>query len=79
MSSRPPRTSLLTSIAAAASLAFTVVAPLPALADHTAPPTSVTLAGSFQSELGCPDDWQPGCAAGLATIAVAGASSATIS
>jgi glycosidase len=25
--------------------------------------TSVTVAGSLQSELGCPDDWQPGCAA----------------
>lgn len=24
---------------------------------------SVTVAGSLQSELGCPDDWQPGCAA----------------
>jgi pullulanase len=26
-------------------------------------PDSVTLAGSFQSELGCPGDWQPECAA----------------
>jgi glycosidase len=25
-------------------------------------PTTVTLAGSFQSELGCPGDWDPGCA-----------------
>ncbi len=33
-----------------------------ALADHTAPPSSVTLAGSLQSELGCPGDWQPECA-----------------
>jgi hypothetical protein len=24
-------------------------------------PTSVTVAGSFQSELGCPGDWQPDC------------------
>ena len=24
---------------------------------------SVTVAGSLQSELGCPEDWQPGCAA----------------
>ena len=24
-------------------------------------PSSVTLAGSFQSELGCPGDWDPGC------------------
>ncbi len=26
-------------------------------------PQSVTVAGSLQSELGCPDDWQPACAA----------------
>ncbi len=26
-------------------------------------PTSVTAAGSFQAELGCPGDWQPDCAA----------------
>jgi|GEM_PF-52753 len=26
-------------------------------------PTSVTIAGSLQSELGCPGDWQPDCAA----------------
>ena len=31
-------------------------------ADHTTPPTSVTLAGDLQSELGCPGDWEPGCA-----------------
>jgi pullulanase-type alpha-1,6-glucosidase len=29
---------------------------------HTPPPSSVTLAGSLQSELGCPEDWQPECA-----------------
>ena len=27
-----------------------------------ADPTSVTIAGSLQSELGCPGDWQPECA-----------------
>ena len=31
------------------------------LADHTPNPTSVTIAGSLQSELGCPGDWQPDC------------------
>lgn len=31
-------------------------------ADHTGDPTSVTIAGSFQDELGCPGDWQPDCA-----------------
>jgi hypothetical protein len=34
-----------------------------ASADHTTMPASVTLVGSLQSELGCPGDWQPGCAA----------------
>ena len=34
----------------------------PARADHTPNPTSVTIAGSLQSELGCPGDWQPDCA-----------------
>jgi CSLREA domain-containing protein len=30
--------------------------------DHSPPPSTVTVAGSFQSELGCPGDWQPDCA-----------------
>jgi glycosidase len=34
----------------------------PAQADHTPDPASVTVAGSFQEELGCPGDWQPDCA-----------------
>ena len=34
-----------------------------ALADHTPDPDAVTVAGSLQSELGCPGDWQPDCAA----------------
>ena len=32
-------------------------------AAHTPPPSSVTVAGSLQEELGCPGDWQPECAA----------------
>ncbi|MCA9997976.1 MAG: hypothetical protein KDE56_19585, partial [Anaerolineales bacterium] len=32
-----------------------------ALADHTAEPTAVAVAGSLQDELGCPGDWQPEC------------------
>src|SRR6266498_4859731 len=32
-------------------------------ASHTPNPTSVTIAGSLQSEAGCPGDWQPDCAA----------------
>ncbi len=34
-----------------------------AQASHTPPPGSVGLAGSLQSELSCPGDWQPDCAA----------------
>lgn len=53
-----PRTVLL-------FLAFT--AAVVAIAFHQAPataaPSSVTIAGSLQSELGCPGDWQPDCAA----------------
>jgi hypothetical protein len=32
-----------------------------AWADHTPAPSTVTLPGSLQSELGCPGDWQPEC------------------
>ena len=36
-------------------------------AAHTPAPSTVTVAGDFQSELGCPGDWQPDCSAtGLA-------------
>jgi glycosidase/fibronectin type 3 domain-containing protein len=31
-------------------------------ASHTPAPSAVTIAGSLQSELGCPGDWQPDCA-----------------
>lgn len=40
-----------------------VLAPTPVLASHTPNPTSVTIAGSLQSELGCAGDWDPACAA----------------
>ena len=33
-----------------------------AVAAHTPAPSSVTIAGSLQDELGCPGDWQPDCA-----------------
>ncbi len=32
-------------------------------AGHTPEPSSVTVAGDLQEELGCPGDWQPDCAA----------------
>jgi hypothetical protein len=44
------------------SLAFPAHPPI-ALASHTPEPTSVTIAGSLQSELGCAGDWDAGCAA----------------
>ncbi|TDE02452.1 pullulanase-type alpha-1,6-glucosidase [Jiangella asiatica] len=44
---------LVTAVAAATT---------PAAADHTPAPSSVTLAGSLQSELGCGGDWDPACA-----------------
>ena len=28
-------------------------------------PESVTVAGSLNSEMGCPDDWQPACHGGV--------------
>ncbi len=62
MTSRTPRPRTLVALVATASLAATVAGAVPAAADHTATPTSVTIAGSFQSELGCPGDWQPECA-----------------
>src|SRR5512144_2739645 len=34
-----------------------------AKASHTPNPTTVTLAGSLQNELGCGGDWDPGCSA----------------
>jgi pullulanase-type alpha-1,6-glucosidase len=44
------------------SVAVSGVSPLPARAQDGPPAAAVTVAGSMQSELGCPDDWQPGCA-----------------
>ncbi len=40
-----------------------VAVPLSSSAEHTAPPGSVSLVGSLQSEAGCAGDWDPGCAA----------------
>ena len=36
---------------------------LPSATANTPNPSSVTIAGSLQSELGCPGDWQPDCGA----------------
>jgi len=40
-----------------------ILSPQPVMASHTAAPTSVTVAGSLQSEAGCAGDWDPACAA----------------
>ena len=49
-------------IAAALAIAALFLIPS-AAANHTPAPGSVTIAGDLQSELGCPGDWDPGCAA----------------
>ena len=63
---RPSLSGRLRAIAAATVLLgglLPVAAAAPVLASHTPAPTSVTVTGSLQNELGCPDDWQPDCAA----------------
>jgi pullulanase-type alpha-1,6-glucosidase len=57
------RARLTASLAAAALVAPLSLATLAALPAQAAPPRTVTLAGSLQSELGCADDWQPDCTA----------------
>jgi pullulanase len=47
----------------AACVAVLSFCAIPPSAADTPAPTRVTIAGSLQSELGCPDDWQPACAA----------------
>lgn len=47
--------------AAAAALGAAMLPAPAAVADHTPMPKTVTLVGSLQSELGCPEDWQPEC------------------
>src|SRR5690349_5570265 len=53
---------LLISCISLVTLITGVLTPTPVLASHTPNPTSVTIAGSLQSELGCSGDWQPDCA-----------------
>ncbi len=51
---------LLAGALLASVLALSDLAPA-ARADHTPTPSSVTLVGSLQSEIGCPGDWMPEC------------------
>ncbi len=50
-------------LVSATALLLTTATLAPSQADHTPAPDTVTLVGSLQSELGCPGDWQPECAA----------------
>jgi glucan 1,4-alpha-glucosidase len=50
-------------IALLGGLAAAVLLIPAATGSHTPNPTSVTIAGSLQSEIGCAGDWDPGCAA----------------
>jgi hypothetical protein len=73
MDSRTHRTRVMHWLALVAILASTLLGAIPSAspvlaapaprpaADHTANPTSVTIVGSLQSELGCGGDWDPGC------------------
>jgi hypothetical protein len=49
-------------LATSALVALLLSTPGVSHADHTPDPASVGVPGSFQSELGCPGDWQPECA-----------------
>jgi glycosidase len=68
-SPQPRRFGLLVRLRAAVGSALLVASFIPAasapavLASHTPAPSSVTIAGSLQSELGCSGDWVPDCAA----------------
>ena len=66
----------VTGIVAAAVVAAT--ARTPVAADHEAAAGSVTLVGSLQSELGCPDDWSPPCPATAMTTTPDGSWSITV-
>ena len=50
------------SVVLLALLATGLVLPAVATASHTPAPSTVTIAGSLQSEAGCPGDWDPTCA-----------------
>ena len=62
---RPVRALLATTVAAALGLSLAQVTPAAAapVAPRAAAPTTVTLAGSLQSEAGCAADWTPDCPA----------------
>jgi hypothetical protein len=59
-STMPARRGRVRSVLLAVALLATVLVP-PATVS-AADPSSVTIAGSLQSEAGCPGDWDPACA-----------------
>src|SRR3990172_1469079 len=54
--------SVLTVISLLLNGMLVMTAPRPVYASDTPDPSSVTIVGSLQSELGCAGDWQPECA-----------------
>src|SRR5512139_1944717 len=60
--SKQPRSRYLLVIGVLILFASLMLIDSPARADHTPNPSSVTIAGSLQSELTCPGDWDPACA-----------------
>ncbi len=55
------RRSRFVRLALALALLISVIATVPAAADHTGAPGGVALVGSLQDELGCAGDWDPAC------------------
>ena len=62
MSAPSIRMTRLRPLLVAAVLAASLLPTASAFASHTPTPTSVTVAGSLQSEAGCSGDWDPTCA-----------------
>ena len=58
----------MTNFRSAAAASAVLVFAGAARASHTPAPTLVVVPGSLQSELGCPGDWQPECAATRARL-----------
>ncbi len=56
-----PAPFIFTALAVLGLVTFLGLYPTSVTASHTLNPTVVTIAGNFQSELGCPGDWQPEC------------------
>ena len=60
---RPSLSSILGLLAILSGLVGWAGPASPVLASHTPDPGIVTIVGDLQSEIGCPGDWDPACAA----------------